>query len=79
MAGKTFVLSGALESMGRQEATEKIEALGGKVSGSVSKKTDFLLSGEKSGSKYTKAQELGIAIIDEDAFLALVTGGGFDL
>jgi DNA ligase (NAD+) len=56
-----------------------IEANGGKVAGSVSKKTDFLLSGEKSGSKYEKAQSLGIAIIDEDAFLTLVTGGGFDL
>lgn len=79
LAGKTFVLTGTLPNLDRREAKALIEANGGKVAGSVSKKTDFLLSGEKSGSKYTKALELGIAIIDEDAFLALVTGGGFDL
>lgn len=79
LVGKTFVLTGTLPTLDRREAKALIEANGGKVAGSVSKKTDFLLSGEKSGSKYTKAQELGIAIIDEDAFLALVTGGGFDL
>ncbi|WP_414632378.1 NAD-dependent DNA ligase LigA [Acetobacterium sp. UBA5834] len=79
LVGKTFVLTGTLPTLDRREAKALIEANGGKVAGSVSKKTDFLLSGEKSGSKYTKAQELGITIIDEDAFLALVTGGGFDL
>lgn len=79
LAGKTFVLTGTLPTLDRREAKALIEANGGKVAGSVSKKTDFLLSGEKSGSKYTKAQELGIAIIDEDAFLALVRGGRFDL
>jgi len=79
LAGKTFVLTGTLPTLDRREAKALIEANGGKVAGSVSKKTDFLLSGEKSGSKYEKAQELGIAIINEEAFLALVTGGGFDL
>ncbi|WP_303871572.1 NAD-dependent DNA ligase LigA [Acetobacterium wieringae] len=79
LVGKTFVLTGTLPTLDRREAKALIEANGGKVAGSVSKKTDFLLSGEKSGSKYAKAQELGIAIIDEDAFLALVRGGRFDL
>ncbi len=79
LAGKTFVLTGTLPTLDRREAKALIEANGGKVAGSVSKKTDFLLSGEKSGTKYEKAQSLGIAIIDEEAFLALVTGGGFDL
>ena len=79
LAGKTFVLTGTLPTLDRREAKALIEANGGKVSSSVSKKTDFLLSGEKSGSKYSKAQELGVAIIDEEQFLALVTNGGFDL
>ncbi len=67
-AGKTFVLTGTLPSMAREEATAKIEAQGGKVSGSVSKKTDFVLAGEDAGSKLTKAQELGVKILDEAAF-----------
>jgi DNA ligase (NAD+) len=71
-AGKTVVLTGTLHSMTRQEAAGKIEALGGKVSGSVSKKTDFLIAGEKAGSKLTKAQELGVKILDEEAFLAML-------
>lgn len=79
LAGKTFVLTGTLPTLDRREAKALIEANGGKVAGSVSKKTDFLLSGEKSGSKHEKAQSLGITIIDEEAFLALVSGGGFDL
>ncbi|MBI4857061.1 MAG: NAD-dependent DNA ligase LigA [Acetobacterium woodii] len=79
LAGKTFVLTGTLPTLDRREAKALIEANGGKVSSSVSKKTDFLLSGEKSGSKHSKAQELGVAIIDEEQFLALVTSGGFDL
>jgi len=79
LAGKTFVLTGTLPTLDRREAKALIETNGGKVAGSVSKKTDFLLSGEKSGSKYEKAQSLGIAIIDEEAFLGLVTGGQFDL
>jgi DNA ligase (NAD+) len=79
LQGKIFVLTGTLPSLERREAKAMIEANGGKVSASVSKKTDFVLAGEKSGSKQTKAQELGITIIDEKQFLALVTDGGFDL
>jgi DNA ligase (NAD+) len=68
LAGKTFVLTGTLPSMTRDEATEKIEALGGHVTGSVSKKTDYVLAGAEPGSKFDKAKELGIAIIDEAQF-----------
>ena len=67
-AGKTFVLTGTLPTLTREEATAKIEALGGKVSGSVSKKTDFVLAGEEAGSKLTKAQELGVKILNEAEF-----------
>jgi DNA ligase (NAD+) len=69
--GKTFVLTGTLPTLTREEATAKIEALGGKVSGSVSNKTDFVLAGAEAGSKLTKAQELGIKILDEPEFLKL--------
>ena len=65
-AGKTFVITGTLPNMGRKEAAELIEQYGGKVSGSVSKKTDYVLAGEAAGSKLTKANELGIAVITED-------------
>src|SRR5437667_6716542 len=68
LAGKTFVLTGTLSSMTRDEATEKIEALGGHVTGSVSKKTDYVLRGADPGSKFDKAKELGIQILDEAAF-----------
>jgi DNA ligase (NAD+) len=68
MAGRTFVLTGTLPSMTREEATEKIEALGGHVTGSVSKKTDYLLAGGEPGSKFDRAKELGIRILDEAAF-----------
>jgi DNA ligase (NAD+) len=70
-AGKTFVLTGALPSLTREEATARIEALGGKVSSSVSKKTDFVLAGEDAGSKLEKAQKLGVAVIDEKRFLEM--------
>lgn len=72
-AGKTFVLTGALSKFTRDEATEKIELLGGKVSGSVSKKTGFVVVGENAGSKERKARELGIPILTEDEFLELIT------
>ena len=68
LAGKTFVLTGALPSMTREEATEKIEALGGHVTGSVSKKTDYVLAGADPGSKFDKAKELGVRIIGEPEF-----------
>jgi len=70
-AGKTFVLTGTLPTMTREDATAKIEAAGGKVSGSVSKKTDFVLAGAEAGSKLDKAQNLGVKIIDEAEFLAM--------
>lgn len=71
-SGKTFVLTGALSRFTREEATEKIELYGGKVSGSVSKKTSFVVVGENAGSKEKKARELGINILSEDEFLNLI-------
>lgn len=70
--GKTFVLTGTLESLTRDEATARIEALGGKAAGSVSKKTSFVVAGENAGSKLTKAQELEIPILTEAAFLTML-------
>jgi len=69
--GKTFVITGTLPTMSRDEAKAKIEANGGKTTGSVSKKTDYLLAGEKAGSKLAKAETLGVQILDEQAFLKL--------
>ena len=70
-AGKTFVLTGTLPGMTREEAAAKIEALGGKVTGSVSGNTDFVLAGEEAGSKLDKAQKLGVKIIGEKEFLEM--------
>jgi DNA ligase (NAD+) len=70
-AGKTFVLTGTLPTLKREEATAKIESLGGKVSGSVSGKTDYVLAGEDAGSKLEKAQKLGVKIISEAEFLKI--------
>lgn len=70
--GKTFVLTGALSKFTREEATEKIELLGGKVSGSVSKKTSYVVVGENAGSKERKARELNIPILSEDDFLNMI-------
>ena len=72
LLGKTVVLTGTLPTMTRDEAAKKIKAAGGRVSGSVSKKTDLVLAGEEAGSKLTKAKELGIEVIDEAAFLRLL-------
>ena len=72
--GMTFVLTGALSKFTREEATEKIELLGGKASGSVSKKTTYVVVGENAGSKEKKARELGIPILSEDAFLDMLNG-----
>ena len=71
-AGKIFVLTGALSKFTREEATEKIELFGGKASGSVSKKTSFVVVGENAGSKERKARELGITILTEDEFLEMI-------
>jgi DNA ligase (NAD+) len=68
LAGKTFVLTGTLASMSREEATATLERLGAKVSGSVSKKTSFVVHGTEAGSKLDKARSLGIELLDEDAF-----------
>ena len=71
-AGKVFVLTGTLPTLTREEATAKIEALGGKVTGSVSKKTDYVLAGAEAGSKLAKAQELGVRILDDAKLLAMI-------
>lgn len=72
LSGKTLVLTGSLPGMTRDEATRRIEAAGGRTSSSVSKKTDYLLAGEASGSKYAKAEKLGVPILDEAAFRDLL-------
>ena len=74
--GRTFVLTGTLPTMKREEAEQKILAAGGKVSGSVSKKTSYVLAGEEAGSKLEKAKALGVAVIDEAEFLRLLEGAG---
>jgi DNA ligase (NAD+) len=72
LTGKVFVLTGTLASMSRDEATAALEALGAKVSGSVSKKTSFVVAGTDAGSKLEKARQLGVETLDEDAFRALI-------
>lgn len=74
LAGKTFVLTGTLPTLKRDDAKALIEAAGGKVSGSVSKNTDYVVAGEEAGSKLEKAQELGVSVIDEGQLRALLAG-----
>jgi DNA ligase (NAD+) len=75
LTGKAFVLTGTLSTMTREEATAAIERLGGKVAGSVSKKTTYLVAGEDAGSKLQKAQQLGVAILTEEEFKGLIIEG----
>ena len=74
LAGKTLVVTGSLAGFDRQGAEDAIRAAGGRVSGSVSKKTDYLVAGESAGSKLAKAQELGVTVLDEEAFGRLLGG-----
>ena len=72
VAGKTFVLTGTLPTLKRTEATKRIKAAGGKVSGSVSKKTDYVVAGDDPGSKLAKAESFGVTVIDETQLLSLL-------
>ena len=75
LAGLTLVITGTLPTLGRDEAKDKVEAAGGKVAGSVSKKTDYVVAGAEAGSKLTKALELGVKVIDENQLMELLNGG----
>jgi DNA ligase (NAD+) len=75
LSGKTFVITGTLPSMGRDEARDRVEAAGGKVAGSVSKKTDFVVAGAEAGSKLDKALALGVPVIDEARLKEMLDGG----
>jgi DNA ligase (NAD+) len=74
LAGKTFVLTGTLPDLTREQATERIVGAGGRVTSSVSKKTDYVVAGENAGSKLTKAESLGVAVLDEPGLLGLLDG-----
>jgi DNA ligase (NAD+) len=74
IAGKTFVVTGALTQFTRDEIHERIKALGGKASGSISAKTDYLIAGDKAGSKLAKAESLGVPVLTEDDFQRMLGG-----
>ena len=74
LAGMTVVLTGTLPTLGRDQAKEMLEAAGAKVSGSVSKKTSYVVAGAEAGSKLAKAEELGVPVLDEAGMLALLAG-----
>jgi DNA ligase (NAD+) len=76
LQGKTIVVTGTLQAFSRQQAEQAVREAGGKVSGSVSKKTDFVLAGEDPGSKLRKARELGVEVIDEERFKKMLAGKG---
>jgi len=76
LGGKTLVVTGTLPGLSRSEAEDAIRAAGGRAAGSVSRKTDYLVAGENAGSKLQKAQELGVPVLDEDAFRQLLAGDG---
>jgi len=78
LAGSTFVITGTLAAMTREQAAEALGARGAKVSGSVSKKTSFLVAGNEAGSKLAKARELGVRVLDEQQFLELLEHGSQD-
>jgi DNA ligase (NAD+) len=72
LSGKTFVLTGTLPALTREEATEMITRAGGRVTGSVSRKTDYVVAGESPGSKLAQAERLGVQVLDEDGLRSLV-------